>query len=56
MVHLKSKASPAYVEEFIRVLAGKPIHLPLTKERGKRARVRKAGNVVANRKPRAARA
>jgi LysR family transcriptional regulator for metE and metH len=33
MAQLKSKSAPAYVEEFIRVLAGNPIHLPLPKVR-----------------------
>jgi hypothetical protein len=56
MAQLKSKSTPAYVEEFIRVLAGNPIHLPVAKARAKRARGRKAGNFAANRKPRAARA
>jgi LysR family transcriptional regulator, regulator for metE and metH len=56
MAQLKTKSAPAYVEEFIRVLAGNPIHLPVAKERGRRARGRKAGNLAANRNPRAARA
>jgi LysR family transcriptional regulator for metE and metH len=55
VAQLKSKSAPAYVEEFIRVLAGNPIHLPAGKERGRRAHGRKRGNIVASRKPRVAR-
>jgi hypothetical protein len=39
---LKSKSAPAYVEEFIRVLAGNPIHLPVVKTREIKARGRKS--------------
>ncbi|HYL10201.1 MAG TPA: hypothetical protein VEU31_05640, partial [Candidatus Acidoferrales bacterium] len=56
VAQLKSKSAPAYVEEFIRVLAGNPIHLPVAKAREKKTRGRKAQNVAAGRKPRAARA
>jgi LysR family transcriptional regulator for metE and metH len=52
---LKSKSAPAYVEEFIRVLAGNPIHLPVAKERERKARRQKVRNFAANRKPQAAR-
>jgi len=56
VAQLKNKSAPAYVEEFIRVLAGNPIHLPLPKAREKQARGRKAGNFAAGRKARVARA
>jgi DNA-binding transcriptional LysR family regulator len=56
VARLKNKSAPAYVEEFIRVLAGNPIHLPLPKAREKKARGRKAQNIAADRKPRVARA
>jgi hypothetical protein len=55
VAQLKSKSAPVYVEEFIRVLAGNPIHLPVVKTREIKARGRKGGNFAGNRKPRIAR-
>jgi LysR family transcriptional regulator, regulator for metE and metH len=55
VAQLKSKSAPVYVEEFIRVLAGNPIHLPVVKTREIKARGQKGRNVAGNRKPRIAR-
>ncbi len=47
VAQLKNNAAPEYVEEFIRVLAGNPIHLPVMKARGKRPVARKVGRAAA---------
>lgn len=42
VAQLKNNSAPEYVGEFIRVLAGNPIHLPVAKARGKRGVARKS--------------
>lgn len=45
VARLKCKSAPAYLEEFIRVLAGNPIHLPVAKAREKSTEVRRGSRV-----------
>jgi len=50
----RSAGPPAYLDEFIRILTGNPIHLPVAKSRSQRAAARKAANSPARGNPRAA--
>lgn len=52
----RSSGTPAYLDEFIRILAGHPIHLPVPLPRAKRAVARRQPNSSAPYKRRATRA